>query len=62
MKADRRSRAKARLTAANAQMSDRLWAKAKRKVALLSGGVPLWEMTQAEVDWVFRQTVRAAGD
>jgi len=40
----------------SAERADRL----SRRVALLVGVVPLPRMTQAEVDWVFRQCVRLA--
>ena len=34
----------------------------RRRVELLLGFVPLPEMTQAETDWVFHQSLRAAAD
>jgi hypothetical protein len=37
-------------------------ARAARRLSMLVGAVPLWEMSQAEVDWVFRAKVQVAGD
>ncbi|QDU23620.1 hypothetical protein [Urbifossiella limnaea] len=34
----------------------------RRRVTLILGFVPLPEMTQAETDWVFHQSQRAADD
>jgi hypothetical protein len=37
-------------------------ARAVRRLSMLIGAVPLWEMSQAEVDWVFRAKLRIASD
>ncbi len=50
-----------RLTA-DRRLGDRLWARARRKVAVLSGAVPVWQMSEAEVVWALGVAVRVGGD
>ncbi|HYH64924.1 MAG TPA: hypothetical protein VD866_09545 [Urbifossiella sp.] len=41
-------------------MSPAAETRVARRLNVLLGVVPLWELTQAETDWVFRQKVRLA--